>query len=59
MPANEFCSRVNDDVDPVVERPEEHRTYRVVDDNRQVFLMGYLCDGFEIRDVKLGVPDAL
>ena len=59
MSADELCSRINDDVDPMVERPEEYRAYSVVEDNRQAFLVGNLCDGFKIRDVKLGIPDAL
>ena len=59
MPADELCGRINDDVDPVVERSEKHRAYRVIEDNRQLLLVGYFCDGFEIRDVKFRVPDAL
>ena len=59
MTADEFRSRMDDDVGTVVERTEEVRCGKgVVDDDRQAVFMGNGCDGFKIRNIDGRIAEA-
>ena len=51
MTADELGGRGGEDVCAEVYRPEEADTHGVVHDQRDTCVMGYLCNGLEIRDV--------
>ena len=50
--ADEFRSRMDDDVSAVFERTEEERRSEgVVNDDRKAVFVGDVCDGFEVRNI--------
>ena len=59
MAADEFRSRVDDDVSAVIERTEEvRRSKGIVDDDRQAVFMGNGSDGFEVGNVDGRIAEA-
>ena len=57
--ADEFRSRMDDDVSTVFERTEEkRRSEGVVNDDRKAVLVGDFSDGFEVRNVDSRVAEA-
>ena len=58
--SDKFCRRVYDDVCSMFDRAYQiGRTERVVDNERYVVAVGYLGDGIDVDDVRVGVTQSL
>ena len=60
MTSNELRSRIDNDIHPVLDWPQENRRHdRVVADRRKMQGMGRVSDLLKIRNIIFRVPDAL